>query len=179
MELKFFEMETIKNGQDVKTQYRDLIKKHHPDVGGSTEYMKQINAEYEYLLPIADKLEENDFKTRNEKKVTRHSLDDGYREMIEKIIFLDGLKIEIMGSWLWLSGNTYAHFKILKEMGFKWSNGKKAWYWYDGIDNQKNFFRGRYKLNEIRQRYGAKEVESESDKVLTSNKFDKKYAVVA
>ncbi len=183
MEIKFFNRETIKTGQDVKSQYRDLIKKYHPDMNGnseeSNENMKQINAEYEYLLPIADKLEEQELKSENKKKTTRHDINDGYREIIEKIIFLNGLKIEIMGSWVWVSGNTYAYFTQFKEYGFKWSKNKKAWYWYNGIDNQKNYFKGHYNLQQIRSRYGSKEVENESDKVLTASKFDKKYEVVA
>ena len=166
MEIKFFNKEVIRNGQDVKVQYRELIKKHHPDLGGSNEDMAQINAEYEYLLPIADRLEETEYKTLNKKKTTRHDLNDGFREILEKIIFLDGLKIEIIGSWVWLSGNTYKHFQILKQYGFKWSAGKKAWYWYNGIENQKDFFKGRYKLDQIRQKYGSLEIENESNKVL-------------
>ena len=82
--------------------------------------MKQINAEYEYLLPIADKLEEEECKRENKKKTTRHDINDGYREIIQSIIFLNGIKIEIMGSWIWVSGNTYQYYNLFKGINFKW-----------------------------------------------------------
>lgn len=36
--------------EDLKKQYKRLAMKHHPDRGGSTEAMQQINAEYETLF---------------------------------------------------------------------------------------------------------------------------------
>ena len=38
--------------EELRKQYRQLMKKHHPDVGGNTEDAKQINAEYERLFAI-------------------------------------------------------------------------------------------------------------------------------
>jgi len=35
---------------DIKRRYRDLCKLHHPDLGGSEEIMKAINAAYEDRL---------------------------------------------------------------------------------------------------------------------------------
>lgn len=176
MEIKFFKKETIKSGQDVKAQYKELIKKYHPDVAGNTEEantnMKQINAEYEYLLPIADKLEEEECKRENKKKTTRHDINDGYREIIQSIIFLNGIKIEIMGSWIWVSGNTYQYYNLFKGINFKWSKNKKAYYWYKDIEKNNYFRKGHYNLNQIRSRYGSTEVESEADKVLTTSKYE-------
>lgn len=36
--------------QEIKTRYRDLAKKHHPDLGGDTETMKAVNEAYEQAL---------------------------------------------------------------------------------------------------------------------------------
>ena len=38
-----------------------------------------------------------------------------FSEVIEKIINLQGIIIEICGSWVWLTGNTYFHKKEIKE----------------------------------------------------------------
>ena len=35
--------------EDLKKQYHRLAMKHHPDVGGTEQAMKEINAEYEKL----------------------------------------------------------------------------------------------------------------------------------
>ena len=36
----------VRTVEELRKQYRQLMKKHHPDVGGSTEDAKEINAEY-------------------------------------------------------------------------------------------------------------------------------------
>ena len=33
----------------IKTGYRELVKRHHPDAGGTTEDMQSLNASYEAL----------------------------------------------------------------------------------------------------------------------------------
>ena len=43
--------------EELRKQYRQLMKKHHPDVGGNTEDAKQINAEYERLFAILSRQE--------------------------------------------------------------------------------------------------------------------------
>lgn len=35
--------------EEIKKKYRELVKKHHPDVGGDTELFKKINEAYEIL----------------------------------------------------------------------------------------------------------------------------------
>lgn len=165
MNIKFFNPDLIKSGQDVKSQYRDLIKKHHPDIGGNTDDMKVINAEYEFLLPRADKIESDFCATQGIKKTTQHDVNDMYREVIEKIVFLDNISIEIIGSWVWVSGKTYQHYNLFKNQGFVWSKAKKAWYWYKGINTARHF-KGHYTLDKLRNMHGSVTVELEKQKTL-------------
>lgn len=53
---KYFK--TIKSYENLKTQYKELLKMNHPDNGGDLEVMKEINVEYDALFPI--------WKTRRE-----------------------------------------------------------------------------------------------------------------
>ena len=46
--MKYFQGAT--SASDVKTEYRKLAKKLHPDVGGSEEQMKQLQEEYQQAL---------------------------------------------------------------------------------------------------------------------------------
>lgn len=48
--MKYFK--NIKSFQDLKKQFRELLKANHPDNGGNTETMKEINVEYDALFPI-------------------------------------------------------------------------------------------------------------------------------
>lgn len=44
--------QNIQSFDDLKTQYRNLAKANHPDMGGDIVAMQEINAEYEILFPI-------------------------------------------------------------------------------------------------------------------------------
>jgi hypothetical protein len=64
-----------------------------------------------------------------------------------------GITAEIVGSWLWVYGDTYAIKEELKTMGFSWSKGKKKWYFTE----QKSEHKPRYKQNDyitIKNNYG-------------------------
>lgn len=48
-------MEYFKNAntlQELRKQYRDLLKIHHPDNGGNVSDMQEINAEYDRLFKL-------------------------------------------------------------------------------------------------------------------------------
>lgn len=47
---KYFK--NVKSFEDLKKNYKDLIKKNHPDNGGDLEVMKEINVEFDALFPI-------------------------------------------------------------------------------------------------------------------------------
>ena len=47
---KYFK--NVKSFEDLKAQYKTLLKKHHPDNGGDVEIMKAVNVEFDSLFPI-------------------------------------------------------------------------------------------------------------------------------
>lgn len=47
---KYFK--SVKSYEELKTQYRELLKKEHPDNGGDVTKMQEINAEYDALFKI-------------------------------------------------------------------------------------------------------------------------------
>lgn len=47
----------INTMKELRREYRRLAKLHHPDTGGNTEDMKQINAEYDALFAILSRQE--------------------------------------------------------------------------------------------------------------------------
>ena len=96
---------------EVKKRYKELALKHHPDRGGETATMQQINAEYESIL-------KNPFFSFAEKTEQEQQEFIKYPEIIDQIIGLQGITIELIGNWIWLSGNTYPHRQQLKQTGF-------------------------------------------------------------
>ncbi|MDR2597279.1 MAG: hypothetical protein LBC76_08180 [Treponema sp.] len=50
--MKYFNSKTL---DELKAEYRRLAKENHPDLGGDTETMKEINAEFDLLFRIYEK----------------------------------------------------------------------------------------------------------------------------
>lgn len=69
--MKYFK--NVKSYDDLKKQYRDLLKANHPDNGGNEETMKEINIQYDALFAI--------WKNRQEEKTgkTIHETASGTR----------------------------------------------------------------------------------------------------
>ena len=156
--MKYFN--NVKNLQELKKQYRTLAMKLHPDKeGGDAEEFKILVNEYEILTKKLAK--ENN---KNEEEYNKDiELDKQYMDIINELIKFDGLIIEVVGSWIWLSGNTYQAKETIKGLGFKWASKKKMWY-LSPDDHPKR--RGKeLSMDEIKNKYGVKaKVKTEGSK---------------
>jgi hypothetical protein len=74
-----------------------------------------------------------------------------FRKIINTLINLEGLIIEICGSWIWLSGNTFKFKDTIKQMGFKYASNKKMWY----LGKLKGRQRKPQSMDDIRNKYGS------------------------
>lgn len=161
--MKYFkEVNTL---EELRKQYRDLLKLYHPDnANGSTEATQQINAEYDQLFKILKAKHENKSTDSNQNESEFNNMkydfaeDQILREMLQKIIMFDGITIEVVGAWIWISGNTYHHKKELKELGFKWATQKKMWYWHSEAFRKKSH--KSLSMDDIRSYYGSTEVQT-------------------
>ena len=156
--MKYFK--NVNTLEELRRQYKELLKKYHPDnVNGSTEACQDINAEYDRLFKVLkDKHESKSDKTTNSTNTNMYDWENDkvLREVLQKIINFDGIEIELVGSWLWVSGNTYAYKKELKEIGFKWASQKKMWYWKSEVYQKKS--RKSLSMEDIRNYYGSTKV---------------------
>jgi curved DNA-binding protein CbpA len=152
MTIDYFE--GIDNLQDLKNLYRELAKKHHPDHGGDNETMKKVNAEFEYLFNILP-------KTKGEKASEQTAAD--YIKVVENIIHIPDIKIEIIGTWIWITGNTKPVKEELKKAGFKFAPKKVAWYWH-GQKKYRKRSKKKLSMEEIRNLYGSEELEKKERK---------------
>lgn len=148
--MKYFN--NCKTLEELRKEYKRLAKANHPDAGGSDEAMKQINTEYEQALKHLENTDtkENAWKYNPEK-------DELFRDALNSIINLEDIVIEIIGSWLWVTGNTYGVKDRLKAAGFRWCGNKKAWSWHAGERYYKKSKR-KLSMDELRDLYGSEEV---------------------
>lgn len=106
--------------------------------------MKKTNSEYDELF---DKLK-NVFKNRKGKIYTDskpvNETPEEFRNIINTLINLEGIEIEIIGRWIWISGNTKPYKQKLKELNFRWCKRKVAWSWHRVEDS--TISKGKYTL---------------------------------
>lgn len=146
--MKFFN--GITTLDELKAAYRRLSMQHHPDCGGDTATMQEINAEHDELFEL---LKKQHNASADEYHQTTETPEE-FRAIIELLLRLDGLTVELCGSWLWIGGNTREHKDALKAAGCRWSNNKKLWYWRHAEDGAR-WSRGRRSMGEIRTKYGS------------------------
>ena len=66
---------------------------------------------------------------------------------------MDDITLEIIGCFIWVTGNTRPYKDTLKTMRFQWHTKKTAWYLKP--EDYKKQSRKDYDLNEIREMYGT------------------------
>ena len=145
-----------------KRQYKKLAFKNHPDRGGKTEVMQEINNEYEQLLNrIINEASKDQYQDSSENgrgfwsSRSEHSeVEKKVKQAIDAIINLDGLDIEIIGVWVWVSGDTKQHKDKLKEAGYVWNRVQCKWVFI----GKKSNGRGRMTLDQMRELHGSQKV---------------------
>ena len=137
--------------EEVKKLYKKLAMDNHPDRGGDTAIMQAINTEYAFAIAKVSKGE----GLTDEEIDTEIKLSEEYRKVIEQIINLPDIMIEVVGLWIWVTGNSYPVRKELKNAGLIFAGKKKAWYYR----NEAYKTRGNgAPLEEIRAKYGSETV---------------------
>ena len=82
-------------------------------------------------------------------------LNEGIKE-IEKIND-ENIQKELIGEWIWISGDTWKHKETLKNLGFRWASKKKMWYYRE---EKSSAWRGnkQYTMDEITERHTVKKL---------------------
>lgn len=155
--------ENIMNFAELRKAYHAASRKAHPDMGGSTEEMQRVNADYEKAVKRIERFGER-FETPEQEQentaewkhqTTAEDMAE-YADILQKLFSLDGISIELCGSWLWISGDTRSVKDFLKEWGCKWSKNKNAWYWYAGEYHRHG--KRRFSMDEIRDMHGSETI---------------------
>ena len=138
---------------EAKKIYKTLAKKLHPDmVGGDEESFKLLNAIYTDLIEYKIYFS-NDFK-----------IDVELEKVISLILHFENITIELVGSWVWVSGDTKEIKEKLKELGFKWASKKKMWFYGEmkGRNPQEK------SMEEIKSKYGSETLKTNDKKKIAS-----------
>jgi curved DNA-binding protein CbpA len=146
--------------EELKKTYKMLAMKHHPDTAdGDAGIMKIVNVEYDHLFHLLKDIRTNAKGETYTAKSGTCETPDIFRNIISKIIHLDGIHIEIIGCFIWLTGNTRQYKDLFKSLKFRWHNNKSAWYLAPDEYRKRNG--NIYSLDDIRIMFGYRDIESE------------------
>lgn len=138
---------TANNSEELRNQYKKLLIRYHPDNNSGTDttaIMQEINAEYDTLLKQFAAIHA-DFKF-SEKKESE------LKEVLSEVIKLKAdILIELIGTWIWISGNTYSVKDRLKDLGFRWTKKKHKWYWGESTHRCAAYLT----MKDLRAKYGS------------------------
>lgn len=161
--MKYFEkIETL---EELKKEYNKQVRKLHPDLNkdkDTTSAFQEMQNEYEEKFEQVKNKHKNASGETYEKET--HEDFGEFADIINNLVHYDGVNIEIIGAWIWLTGNTKTYAKEIKEMGFRWSVNKFAWYYHKGEYHKKS--KTNYNMDELREKWGTQKVENETQKKL-------------
>lgn len=108
------------SAKEIKVAYKKASIKFHPDRNpAGLEMMQAINEAWAVL---------KDLKEAAADGTCQSDLGDALNEALKTVLDLDGLIVELCGSWIWVTGDTKTHKEAIKEAGYKWAKKKVAWY---------------------------------------------------
>jgi proteasome lid subunit RPN8/RPN11 len=162
MKQYFINCETL---DAAKLEYRKLVFHLHPDTSGydSKADFQDMQNQFEAFTPKTEK-----FEGEKENWSASH-----YMAIIEDLMQIKGIIIEVIGSFIWLSGETYPvkdRIKAIENESFKkaqFSSTKKMWF-FSPID-YKQFTKSDLTIEQLRDKYGTQTYSYQDNKLSKAN----------
>lgn len=153
--MKYFEK--CQSLYEAKKLLKSLARKNHPDMGGSVEVMQDINNQFDAFCKSFVK-QNYGFKAETTENSEMHDgnfndIPEEFYNIIMELLKIDGIVVELIGRWIWISGDTYNHKDELKSFGCRYAKNKKMWYWHKAEDSSCN--RRKMSIDEIRSLHGS------------------------
>ena len=137
--------------EEIKTEYRKLAKRLHPDCGGNQSDFVAMQAEFDVAFSRVKNTHTGKDGGTYEKPTCETP--EQFRAAVEAVLNLDGVELEMVGGWIWASGNTYQYKELFKAAGYLWSSKHKKWF-YNG-EPKKSRIHSKHTFKQIEGIYGA------------------------
>ena len=152
--------------QEVKKLFSTLAHAHHPDhAGGDNETMRLILEAYHKRLEELDGYTASDEKGQPHTYTYNRAREDAQTfAAYSAAIISPELIVEMVGTWVWVTGNTRAHKDEIKALsaGFEWQGKRKAWYWKPYTRRRTRYAEDKT-LDEIKNMYGAERMQPQAE----------------
>jgi hypothetical protein len=162
-------IETENSLEDLKTKYRNLAKRYHPDLVGDrgNEIMQMVNEAYKEASDRWNDLK--DYLMSGKPSTGNELLGDKLLRAYETLKRIPGIELELIGSWLWITGDTKPVKEVIKEAGKEadcgvgFSKTKLAWY----IKPEKYHRKGKgVDWDTMRATWGSQRLDKEEDRAV-------------
>lgn len=163
--------EGVKLVEDIKKLYKTLAMRYHPDRGGDTATMQELNRQYQIALKRADGQTSYNKETEREHTYKYDAaIELAVMEFVGKVIssgILDTGKVEayIIGTWVWIMGDTKPISKQLGKdgLGCIWHGKRVAWYY---TPEEKRHHYSKQGFEHLAAKYGASKIKPEAKEQL-------------
>ena len=152
--------------EQIKINYKKLVVKHHPDLGGDLETMKALNNAYEAALKSCNGQTSKDDQGQEYTYKYNQEIEKALMDKIIELLSLnmENVEIDLIGTWIWITGDTKPVKDKIKQAGCTWHSKRGCWYFKIGK------YYGRSSpdsLEELAKKYGC----------TNANKFNKNIKV--
>lgn len=146
----------VKTPDEIRATFNRLAAVHHPGKGGVAATYREVERQYLEALKLADGAEM--LKQTGETYAYKYS-DTAERTIAEKIdqilsLGIEGVKVMLIGKWVWVDGDTKPRRAALKGAGMKWHSQREKWFWHEGKWHGR---RSRGSLESLARKYGLRE----------------------
>jgi curved DNA-binding protein CbpA len=148
--------------EEVKILFRKLARQHHPDLGGNTQDMQDLNRLYHQRLSQLDGAEsvgsDGNVHTYKYNSETEEAVAEQLAAILKAAAaWPERIKILLIGLWIWIDGTEREDTEVieaLKAAGFQWQRHRACWAWkpYPGRSR-----RSSGDIEQLARRYGCQE----------------------
>jgi len=147
--------------EEIKALYKNLARKNHPDLGGDTEVMKEINRQYENALKGCNGQTSKDSEGRDHTYKYNQETEQAIVDKISELIALnlESVEISLIGVYIWITGDTKPVKDLLGKDGAKcmWHSKRGCWYWKPA--EVRSYGQSKGDLEELAKKYGCQNVD--------------------
>ena len=159
--------------QQVKDEYLRLAKILHPDVSGkdTTRQFQDMQNAYHARLNELHGYTVKDEAGKSHTYYYSPEREQKMAEIIENLVkanLPDRIVVEVVGTWLWVSGTKkddgYIR-ELLKTNEMRWHSKRSRWYWRP--NGKKSYFNKTATFSDLKSFYGSEKIKTEKqDRVM-------------
>lgn len=145
-----------------RATFRELCKRYHPDTGGDAETFRAMVSEFQqFQRDVWANSGRAKWGTAYQPKPDSHNLPEQTFNRLSAVLRWPDITVEILGTWLWVQGDTRKYTKEFRKLAFQFSSKKSAWFYH--YEAYRKRYGRDYSMEELRTMHAGQTMEQEPD----------------